>query len=222
MDFYSSLELAFRRIALWPRQGCRRILHLCGKLIRMEDDRRGEASGKSQGHQDGGQTPSPLPPYVEPQDDSTLIRVRKPKVEPGDTNISQVIWPLISYPRILMDVARGLIDQGQFSIAVVVVHMACEVATEQKFSEAFRTKGINYLQESVTDLLNGYSLGNDRIRNLFVALTGDEVQKAAFWAKFKESATRRNKIMHEGLTVDKAAAEDSYRASDDLLTHFKM
>jgi hypothetical protein len=59
------------------------------------------------------------------------------------------------------------------------------------------------------------NLANERIRELYVALTGDEVHNAprGFWSKFKDSATRRNKIMHEGLTVDKAAADESYKGS---------
>jgi hypothetical protein len=188
----------------------------------MSDERKDEPSGRPEGSGGGGgETTSSLPPYVQSQDDSAVLRVRKPKVDPTDTNVNQLPWPVTSYPRILMDVARSLIDQGQFSIAVVVVHMACEVATEQKLSEAFRTRGINYLQDPVTDLLNGYNLGNDRIRNLYVALTDDKVHKGVFWSKFKESTSRRNKIAHEGLTIDKAAAEESYKANN-LLTHFKM
>jgi hypothetical protein len=189
----------------------------------MSDERKHQPSGRPEGSGGGGrETTSSLQPYVQPQDDSAWLRVRKPKVDPVDTSSNQVPWAVTSYPRILMNLARSLIDEGQFSIAVVVVHMACEVATEQKLSEAFRTRGINYLQDPVTDLINGYNLGNDRIRNLYVALTGDEVHKAVFWLKFKESTSRRNKIAHEGLTVDKAAADDSYKASDDLLTHFRM
>jgi hypothetical protein len=55
---------------------------------------------------------------------------------------SHVFWPLLAYPRYLMSVAQNLIDQGQFSVAVVVAHMACEVATEEKLSGAFTTKGL--------------------------------------------------------------------------------
>jgi hypothetical protein len=127
-----------------------------------------------------------------------------------------------AYPRRLLSVARSLIDQGEPSIAVVVAHMACEVATERKLSEAFSAKGLQYIEESVTDFLNGYNLANDKNRKLYVSLTGDEVHNSSFWARFKESATRRNKIIHEALTVDKAAAEDSYQAADQLLVHFKI
>lgn len=71
----------------------------------------------------------------------------------------------------------------------------------------------------MTDCLNGYSLANDGNRDLYVAMTGDEVHKAAFWSKFKESADRRNQIMHKGLSVDKAAAEESYQAAEKFIAH---
>jgi hypothetical protein len=188
----------------------------------MEDDRKEGPAGEPQGNRDsGGETAPSLKLYVQSQDHSTWIRVSKPRVDPVDANINQVVWPLLTYPRVLMNVARSLIDQNQFSIAVVVAHMACEVATEQRLSEAFTTKGLQYLKDSVIEFLNGYSLANDRIRKLYVTLTGDEVHNAGLWSKFKESATRRNKIMHEGLTVDKAAAEESYKATNDLLIHLK-
>jgi hypothetical protein len=46
----------------------------------------------------------------------------------------------------------------------------------------FTTKGLDYLKESVIALLNGSNLANDRIRKLYVALSGDEVHKTAFWS----------------------------------------
>ena len=55
-----------------------------------------------------------------------------------------------TYPRVLLRVARSFIDQGYFIIAVVVAHMACEVATERRLSEAFVAKGVQYLEDAVT------------------------------------------------------------------------
>jgi hypothetical protein len=126
---------------------------------------------------------------------------------------------VITYPQKLLTVARGLIDQGEHSIAVVVAHIACEVATERSLSESFVTRGIQYLEDPVTEFLNGYNLANERIRKLYTALTGDQVQNTVFWPKFKESATRRNKIIHEGALAASAEAEESYRAASDLVAH---
>lgn len=128
---------------------------------------------------------------------------------------------VITYPQTLLSAARSLIDSGQFSIAVVVLHMACEIATERTLSEAFVKRGIQYLEESVEDLLNGYNLSNDRLRKLYTALTGDTVEKQPFWLKFKDSARRRNGIVHEGKTVGKAEAEESFKAVSDLIAYLK-
>jgi hypothetical protein len=127
-----------------------------------------------------------------------------------------------TYPRALLSVARRFIDQGDFSIAVVVAHMACEVATERRLSEAFATKGIDYLEDAVTDFFSGYNLNNEKIRNLYVALTGDHVHDTTFWSNFKVSAARRNKIIHNALGVGATEAEESYKAATDFLNHLKF
>jgi hypothetical protein len=65
-----------------------------------------------------------------------------------------------------------LIDDGEFSIAVVVSHMACEVAVERAFNEAFPAKGLSYLEDPVMAFVSGHNLATDRICNLYTALTG--------------------------------------------------
>jgi hypothetical protein len=47
------------------------------------------------------------------------------------------------------------------------------------------------------------------------------VEKAPFWGKFKQSAERRNKIVHSVVTVTKADAEQSHMATKDLVAHLK-
>jgi len=126
---------------------------------------------------------------------------------------------VVTYPQNLLSLARVLIDEDRSSIAVIVAHMACEIATERSLSEAFVTKGLQYLEASVD--LNGYNLANDRVRKLYTALTGDEVQTAAFWQKFKDSAQRRNNIIHGGTIVGKTEAEESYKAAIDLVAYLK-
>src|ERR1700737_488432 len=50
------------------------------------------------------------------------------------------IESIASHPRILLDLAAKLIDEGKCGIAIVVAHMACELATEQSLSDAFARK----------------------------------------------------------------------------------
>lgn len=58
----------------------------------------------------------------------------------------------ISYPEKLLTAAQDLIEKGEFGIAVVVAHMACEISVGRAISRAFKAKGIDYLQQSVEDL----------------------------------------------------------------------
>jgi hypothetical protein len=133
----------------------------------------------------------------------------------------QVHVEFVTYSQRLLSVARRLIDEGEFSLAVVVAHMACEIATEASLSEAFVKKGIPDLEKSVMNFVNGHNLATERIRKLYTALTGDNVQNEAFWPKFKTSSERRNAIIHRGLHVGKAEAEESYKVTNDLVAHLK-
>jgi hypothetical protein len=63
-----------------------------------------------------------------------------------DTNPAQVLASLgsvtahgdvVIYPRKLLMVARKLIDEGEYGIAVIVAHMACEIAAGRSLAEAF-------------------------------------------------------------------------------------
>jgi hypothetical protein len=134
----------------------------------------------------------------------------------------QVDAVVVTYPQRLLGLAKKLMGDGEFGIAIVVAHMACEIATERAMSDAFAAKGVSYLEDPVTEFLNGYSLANSRIRKLYTALTGDEVEKASFRQGFKASAVRRNKIVHSSVVaVTKTEADESYLAASALVAHLK-
>jgi hypothetical protein len=128
---------------------------------------------------------------------------------------------VITYPQALLSDARNLIDSGQFSMGVVVSHIACELATERSLFAAFASKGIQYLEEWILDSLNGYNLANKRVRRLFTALTGNEIQEQPFWQNFTESVERRNQIVHRGVKVGQAEAEDSLKVATDFLAYLR-
>ena len=62
------------------------------------------------------------------------------------------------YAETLLAKAQELITQGEFSIAVVVAHMACEIRVESALSRAFEEKNIVYLKEPVLQFLSGSAL----------------------------------------------------------------
>lgn len=99
--------------------------------------------------------------------------------------------------------------------------MACEIAVAQSLSEAFVSKRIQKLEDSVMDFVNGYNLANPKIGNLFIALTGKQIRKQSFWKAFERSAGRRNKIIHGGFKVGKAEAEEALKAAFELVDYVK-
>jgi hypothetical protein len=127
----------------------------------------------------------------------------------------------ISYPEKLLTAAQDLIEKGEFSIAVVVAHIACEISVERAISRAFKEKGIDYLQKPVEELLPSYNLANPRVEKIYNAISGDEIQKQPFWQQFKESATRRNHAVHEGKVATKPEAEASFNATRSLVEYLK-
>jgi hypothetical protein len=132
---------------------------------------------------------------------------------------------VITYPQALLIMARKLIDEGQFGLAVIICHLACEVATERALSQAFARRGIADVEDAVEAFLNGYSLRNDRNRQLYTALTGDDIAQQPFWPKFTASARRRNDIVHGELPVghvQQVDAEESFTAASDLVAHLKQ
>jgi len=128
---------------------------------------------------------------------------------------------LITYPQKLLATCKGFIEGGQYDMSVVVAHMACEIATERTLSAAFTSQGIQHLKGPILDFLNGYSLANDRTRKFYTALTGDHIEQQSFWLAFKESAARRNKIIHSGSVISQAEAQSSYEAASDFVSHLK-
>ena len=129
---------------------------------------------------------------------------------------------VITYPKALLTIAKSLIDQGHFNIAVVTSHMACEVAAERAFDAAYAAKNLTPLGDAVDGLMNGHNLGNDRHRKLYNALTGTQLENEPFWASFKTASEKRNSIIHKGGQASKPEAEAALKAATDLCTHLKQ
>ena len=127
-----------------------------------------------------------------------------------------------TYPQILLGIARFLLgknDDKLCGIVTIVSHLACEVAIERSLSDSFARKGIQSLQEPMADVLNGYNLANDKVRNLYTSLTGDEIQEQPFWGNFIRSAKRRDNIIRKGLIVGRTDALETFKAASDFLAH---
>lgn len=126
-----------------------------------------------------------------------------------------------TYPQALLATANALFERGEYGIAVVVAHMACEVSVERTMTEAFGRKSIGELEEPILAFINGFNIATPRIRDFYTALTGDQIQQQQFWSAFKSSATLRNAIMHSSKIAGPADAAASLSAAAALVAHLK-
>jgi len=127
-----------------------------------------------------------------------------------------------TYPQILLGITRYLLarnDDKLCGLATIVAHLACEVAVERSLSDSFARMGIRSLEDAVADILNGYNLANDKVRNLYTSVTGDGIQEQPFWGDFIRSAKRRDDIIRKGLIVGRTDAEETIKTASDFLAH---
>jgi hypothetical protein len=127
-----------------------------------------------------------------------------------------------TYPQILLGIATFLLgknDDKLYGLATIVAHLACEIAIERSLSDSFARKGIQSLEETVADALNGYNLANDKVWKFYTSLTGDEIHEKPFWGTFLRSANRRENIIRKGLIVGRKDAEETIKATSDFLAH---
>jgi hypothetical protein len=114
--------------------------------------------------------------------------------------------------------SKELIDNGDFSISVIVAVMACEIGVEIAVSHLIISRGIEYLREV---LFQNYSLMTGRTKKIFNALTGEEVQQMPFWPDFNSSVVLRNDTVHRWRDVTREEAEKAHRAASELLTYLR-
>jgi hypothetical protein len=131
---------------------------------------------------------------------------------------------VVRYPEILMQYAQRLFDNGEFGVAVVVAHTACEVAVERVISQSFARSNIPQVAGPIDGLLNGYNISNPKVRSLFDALTGKKVaqDKQDIWDKFMKSVTRRNRAVHAGNQPTKTEAEESLDVVREMVQYLVL
>jgi hypothetical protein len=130
-----------------------------------------------------------------------------------------LLSPEAPWQNTLLATARRLASESQNEVAVVTALMACETATERAFAYWFQKRGIAELESSVTELFPSYSLANDKIRELYVALSGDKIHEASFWPLFKTAAKLRGKIVHGGQRATATQANEAVQAAELFTRH---
>jgi hypothetical protein len=125
---------------------------------------------------------------------------------------------------VLLETTRHLAEgarPGDCEVAVAAAQMAIEIQTERALGALFEIRDLQFVEDSVTDLISTYSLNNDRVRNLYESLSGDDIVQAPFWQRFKDHAKRRNEVVHSGKRVSKQEAADSAQVAGDLVAHLR-
>lgn len=132
------------------------------------------------------------------------------------------IVPLLFYSpyhRNLLQQAKALLDEGRYPLSVVLAQTACEVFTEQMMVLLTDILDVPLREWIWGRLPRTADLDNEPIRELYTALSGDEIQKQPFWSAYKDHVRRRHQVVHRGVDVDRVGAEHSYNAALRLIEH---
>ena len=116
----------------------------------------------------------------------------------------------------MIQTAERMHGKKDYGLAIIAAHIGCEIAATRVFSTALQAQNIDYLDEPLSDFLNGFNLASDRNLPLFNAVTKLGIQKQPFWADFKASSKIRNDLVH---TI-RVATETESRSSLDAATGF--
>ncbi|MCZ4314626.1 hypothetical protein O4H66_14550 [Comamonadaceae bacterium G21597-S1] len=111
------------------------------------------------------------------------------------------------YPAQLLETAGEMIERGRYEVSVVTSQMACEISVERVLRAYFKHQPVMHLESAIEDLLPSYNLANDKVRNLYTALTNDRVSQAHFWSEYKTVVSIRNKAVHAGMRVQESQAQ---------------
>ncbi len=126
---------------------------------------------------------------------------------------------VITYPQSLLNTARELTNLKQYNPAIIMAQQACEIASETAVARALAVKRHQTPKEIENSRPSGYNLADDPTRELYTALTGDEIQEQPFWQDFKKFVALRNRIVHSNKIASRAEAEMALKAATSIVNH---
>ena len=130
-----------------------------------------------------------------------------------------VIWGALSYHEKLLDKARASLNvDNNPDMAVVLAQAACEVRTEQVMTVLLEKKGMAIIAKPLLSTFRSYSIFNDNLRNIYNALSGQQIHTEPFMRKLDEHYKRRNGIVHKGVSCSPSEAGESL---DAVLRYFE-
>jgi len=123
----------------------------------------------------------------------------------------------------LLESAQNRHDHGDYQEAVILAQTATEIFMEQVFDRLFARRDIEYLQLPVERLLyRNFSLGHDKVANLYEALSGDAIRRLPLWSAYKEHTELRNDVIHQGRAVDAGQSARSLESVRALIDHVRQ
>lgn len=125
------------------------------------------------------------------------------------------------YPAQLLEAATEMVASGRHEIAVVTAQMACEICADRVLRAYFIGRGVSFLEDAVDDLLPSYNLASEKVRAVYVALTGDQIQQQFFWSEYKVVVTLRNKAVHAGSRLQESQAKMVLRVAKLVVKHLQ-
>jgi hypothetical protein len=123
----------------------------------------------------------------------------------------------------LLKAAHEQHDHGDYQEAIILAQTAVEIFIEQVFDCLFTKRGIEYLQAPVERLLyRNFSLGHDKVANLYEALSGDAIRQLPLWSQYKAHTELRNDVVHQGREVDAEQSQHSLDSVQALIDHVRQ
>jgi hypothetical protein len=126
----------------------------------------------------------------------------------------------------LLAFARQKLTEGEYQIAVVLAHAACEWHTEWALDSLIKLKGAELLGEVTMSLIgDSITLADRRVRKLYGALTGDYpagqpgLAPAPWWSEWAEGRELRHAVAHKGKQVTQPPAEAVVALVDAYIAH---
>lgn len=131
----------------------------------------------------------------------------------------------------LLDGARQMaalegLEGAQYAAAVIMAGTACEVAAQRAVAAFLESRFPEALVAHLKGMHRDYDFaGNPRLQELWAVLSGEDVNKTAWWQRYTEHRKRRNGAVHTGMHRDAPLALDgamkSIAVAEELISYFR-
>lgn len=96
----------------------------------------------------------------------------------------------------------------QYQAAIVLAQTACEMCTEDTLKVFFQVMGLSQMFAPTFHSVQSFNLARgDRVRRIYIEVSGDQIVHQPFWAAYTELPKKRNNIVHAGEPTTKDEAE---------------